>query len=93
MKHRSTAVASQALELALRNKTFTVSELQRSLTNPPSRQTIYRILKQLQKDDWITCDGKTWKPDLKAQMLANTDTDDAKENRGFSLSADDVLNP
>ena len=90
MKHRSTAVASHALELALRGQTFEVRDIQRGLTDPPSRQTIYRVLSQLEEDDWIVCEGKSWQPDLKATMLADVDGEDESDD-GFSLSADDLL--
>ncbi|WP_277543728.1 hypothetical protein [Haloarcula laminariae] len=90
MKHRFTAVASRALELALRGQQFQVTDIQRGLSDPPSRQTIYRVLDQLAEDDWLRCSGKIWHPDIKADMLG--DLDDEEDSRdGFSLSADDVL--
>lgn len=48
MKHRSAAVASAAFRRALRGDPFKVSDLQRALDDPPSRQTIYRVLGQLE---------------------------------------------
>jgi len=90
MTHRSAAVASRAVELALRGKQFTVEDVRRGLDDPPSRQTIYRVLDQLAEDDWLRCSGKIWHPDIKADMLG--DVDDQDDGRdGFSLSADDLL--
>lgn len=90
MTHRSAAVASRAIELALRGERFQVDDVQRGLSNPPSRQTIYRVLDQLDEDDWLTCHGKIWKPDLKASMLGDVDDEDDGRD-GFSLSAEDLL--
>jgi hypothetical protein len=90
MKHRSTAVASEALELALRGKSFQMQDIKRGLSDPPSRQTIYRVLKQLSEDDWIEYEGKLWFPGTKAKLLGDVD-DVEKQSRGFDLSADDLL--
>jgi len=91
MTHRSAAVASRALELALRDQDFTVDDVRRGLSDPPSRQTIYRVLDQLAEDDWVTCSGKIWHPDIKAEMLGDVDDQDDGGREGFSLSADDLL--
>ena len=90
MKHRSTAVASMAIEEALRGKAFQVSDLQRALDDPPSRQTIYRVLNQLADDDWIERDGHTWQPSFKTRLLADID-EDSTQRQGFDLRANDVL--
>jgi len=90
MQHRSTAVASLAFEKALRGESFQVSDLQRGLSDSPSRQTVYRILGQLEADGWIQCEGNTWHPAFKTQLLADVDGDRG-DRRGFDLGADDVL--
>jgi hypothetical protein len=90
MPHRAAAAASRALELALRGKHFQISDIQHGLTEPPSRQTIYRVLTQLEDDEWIQCSGKVWKPDLKATMLGDVD-EGSGEKDGFSLNADELL--
>lgn len=89
MKHRTTAVASRALIRALRNEQIAVSDLQRAVDDPPSRQTIYRVLRQLEAYDWIEQDGNTWRPSYRAQALG--DVDDGEARSGFDLSADDLL--
>jgi len=90
MKHRSTAVASEALELALRGKSFQVEDIKRALSDPPSRQTIYRVLDQLADDDWVECERKLWFPGTKAKLLGDVDEIE-KQSSGFDLSADDLL--
>ena len=90
MSHRATAAASRALELALRGEQFQISDIRHGLTDAPSRQTIYRVLTQLEDDEWIQCTGKVWKPDIKATMLGDVDEDSDGET-GFSLSADELL--
>lgn len=89
MKHRSTAVASVAIEEALRGKPFQVSDVQRAIEDPPSRQTIYRVCRQLEADGWIVADGQTWKPGAKPELLADVEGD--RDSRGFDLRADDIL--
>jgi len=95
MKHRSTAAASRAIELALRSESFRVRDLQRGLpdtADAPSRQTLYRVLKQLADDDWIRRDGHTWRPDIKAEMLAGVDPNpDRDSNEGMSFDVDEFL--
>jgi len=91
MSHRAAAVASRALELSLRGQDFTVDDVRRGLDDPPSRQTIYRVLDQLAEDDWLRCSGKIWHPDIKSDMLGDVDDDQDDRKGGFSLSADDLL--
>jgi len=91
MSHRAGAVASRALELALRGEPFQVTDIQQRLSDAPSRQTIYRVLRQLEADDWIRCEGHTWYPDIKAEGLGGLDEDDRERRRGFSLDAEDLL--
>jgi len=89
MEHRATGVASEALTRALRGEVFAVRDLQRGIEEAPSRQTIYRVLKQLASDGWLEPDGREWRPGPRAELLGDADTD--REQRGFSLSADDLL--
>lgn len=90
MEHRATGVASRALELALRGESFRTKDIQRVLSDPPSRQTCYRVLRQLQSDDWIYHENKTWHPDLKAKGLGSGSDTDRNAGSGFSISADDI---
>jgi len=91
MEHRAAGVASRALELALRGESFQVKDIQRMLSDAPSRQTCYRVLRQLAADDWIYQNGKTWYPDLKAKGLRGDGENDPDDGDGFSISADDVF--
>lgn len=77
MTHRSTKIAAKAVEKSLRGQEFTVSDLARGESDAPSRQTIYRILDQLRTDEWLVCEGDTWKPAVKARMLGSEDNDDS----------------
>ena len=81
--HRSAAVASRAIELALRRKQFTVKDIQRGLSDPPSRQTIYRVLETLQEEDWVENDGKNWEPSIKAQLLSDVDVEKESTTSAF----------
>ena len=85
MTHRSAKIAAKAVEKSLRGQEFTVSELARGETDAPSRQTIYRILDQLREDEWLVCEGDTWKPAVKARMLGS---DDDSEESGRSIELD-----
>ena len=86
MEHRGAAVASRGIELALQRESFTADDVRRGLTDPPSRATVYRVLRQLQEDDWIEQRGNGWHPDVKAQMFGG-----GSGGRGFSLDVDDIL--
>ncbi|MBP1923400.1 DNA-binding IclR family transcriptional regulator [Halorubrum alkaliphilum] len=33
--------------------------------------TVYRVLRQLEADDWIEQRGNSWHPDMKPRMLGN----------------------
>jgi DNA-binding PadR family transcriptional regulator len=66
-----------------------VEDVRRGVDDPPSRQTIYRVLDQLAEDDWLIRDGKYWVPDLKAEMLG--DVDEEPDRGGISFDADDLL--
>jgi len=48
---------------------------------------VYRVLAQLQEDEWIKQRGNCWLPDVKAQMLSGKE----KRESGFSLDMDDIL--
>ncbi|UWG49151.1 hypothetical protein HSRCO_3010 (plasmid) [Halanaeroarchaeum sp. HSR-CO] len=83
MTHRAAAVASRAIELALRRKEFRVTDIQRGLSEPPSRQTIYRVLNQLQEDDWINNQGNLWKPSVKANLLSDIESESQSMSSPF----------
>jgi hypothetical protein len=85
MTHRSAKIAAKAVEKSIRGQEFTVSDLVRGESDAPSRQTIYRILDQLREDEWLVCEGDTWKPSVKAQMLGNGDDDDGTSGRSIDL--------
>ena len=87
MEHRAAAVASRGIELAMQREPFTADDVRRGLADPPSRATVYRVLAQLQEDEWIEQRGNGWHPDVKAQMLSGR----KKRERGFSLDMDDIL--
>jgi len=87
MEHRSAAVASRGIELALSREPFTADDVRRAISDPPSRSTVYRVLAQLEADDWIEQRGNGWHPSVKAQMLSGKE----KRDRGFSLDMDDIL--
>lgn len=70
MTHRAAAVAGRAVELALQKESFTAEDIRRGVSDPPSQSTVYRILRQLQSDDWIEQRGNGWKPGVKTQMLS-----------------------
>lgn len=69
-----------------------MADVQRVLSDPPSRQTVYRVLRQLEADDWIRRDGHTWRPEIKANGLGDVDErQDQDRRRGFDLDAEDLL--
>lgn len=78
MSHRSAAVASRAIELALRKREVHVRDLQREVSDPPSRQTIYRVLRELEGDDWIEQRGNGWVPGMKATLLGDVEASTSK---------------
>jgi len=88
MTHRSTKIAAKAVEKSLRGQEFTVSDLARGENNPPSRQTIYRILDQLRDDEWLVCEGDVWKPAVKPRMLGSDDDGDSAESGGRNIELD-----
>jgi hypothetical protein len=83
MTHRAAAVASRAIELALRRKEFRVRDIQRGASDPPSRQTIYRVLETLQEDDWLENQGKIWKPSVKTQLLSDVEAEQETTSEAF----------
>ena len=100
MTHRGAAVASRAIELSLQRDPFTADDIRRGLADPPSRSTVYRVLRQLEAADWIEQRGNGWHPDLKAQMLGGSgggDVDTDGRDRGdqagggFGLDLDEIL--
>jgi len=90
MEHRGAAVASRGIELALQREPFTADDVRRGLTDPPSRATVYRVLRQLQEDDWIEQRGNGWHPSVKARMLGDG-ADGDRDGSGFGIDLDGVL--
>lgn len=90
MTHRAGAVASRAIELALRGESFTAADIRRGVDDAPSRSTVYRVLDELKADDWIAQRGNGWAPDMKATMLGGGD-DDTNDGAGFEIDTDDLL--
>lgn len=87
MSHRAAAVASRGIELALQREPFTAADIRHGVEKPPSRSTVYRVLHQLEADDWIEQRGNGWHPSVKAQMLSGKE----KRDDHFSLDLDDIL--
>jgi DNA-binding IclR family transcriptional regulator len=85
MTHRAAAVASKAIEYALRDESFTVADVRDEIDDAPSRTTIYRILDELQRDNWIQQRGNGWQPGLKPTNLGNSSSD------VIDLDTDDIL--
>ena len=88
MTHRAAEVSGRAIELALRGQKFQLDDVTRQLSDPPSRQTVYRVLCQLDQDEWIEQRGKHWEPDIKAQGLSGNEE---QKDRGMSFDAEDLL--
>lgn len=78
MKHRTTEIAGTAIELALRGQEFKTNELRKktSESNGASKSTLYRVLKQLEEDEWVHLEGKTWVPGVKARVLSDPGNED-----------------
>jgi len=93
MTHRGAAVASRGIELALRGESFTADDIRRGVDDPPSRSTIYRVLRQLASCDWIEQRGNGWHPSVKAQMLRGSGSNDTKSVRrsSFEIDVKDIL--
>ena len=85
MSHRAAAVASKAIEYALQDESFTVSDIRGEIADAPSRTTIYRILDELATDNWIQQRGNGWQPGLKPTNLGNSSSD------VIDLDTDDIL--
>ena len=86
MTHRSAGAAGRAIELSLRGDSFTVQDIRRGLEDPPSRATIYRVLRQLETDDWIEQRGNGWQPGVKSKMLGSAgDHDNDSSGRSIDL--------
>ena len=73
MTHRSAAVASQAIEFALRDESFTAADIREEIGDAPSRSTVYRVLDELASDGWIQQRGNGWHPGMKPTSLGVTD--------------------
>jgi hypothetical protein len=74
MQHRSAAVASRALKLALTEGAFKASDVRRRFTHPPSEATVTRVLRQLEEDDWLQRekDGSSiWRAGIQARALGD----------------------
>ena len=74
MHHRSAAVASRAIELALREGAFRANDVRRGLDEPPSESTTTRVLRQLEADGWLTREtdrSDIWRAGLQARSLGD----------------------
>lgn len=64
-EHRSAAIASQAIRMALTRRSFHASEVADHVDEPPSDRTVRRVLRQLETDGWLQRDtdgGHLWRP-------------------------------
>lgn len=90
MTHRAAAVASRAIALALRGESFTAEDVRRGVDDPPSRATVYRVLRQLEADEWIEQRGNGWHPDVKARLLGDA-VDGERAGSGFGIDVVEIL--
>ena len=88
VSHRSAAVASRGIELALRGEPFHLDDVRRGVDDAPSQSTINRVLRQLEADEWIEQRGNAWHPDMKATMLGDAGDDSAG---GFEINTEDLI--
>ena len=101
MVHRATAIASFGIELSLQERSFRTSEIVKKYEvkysgqkseKPPSRSTVYRVLCQLEEEDWIEQRGNKWFPNVKSQMLKGEDeSTNNRTNSDFQIEMDDIL--
>ena len=91
MSHRAAAVASRAIELALRDEHFTVTDIRRGVDDAPSRSTVYRVLDELAADDWIAQRGNGWAPGMTATMLGGGDGGNDDSGASFEIDTDELL--
>jgi len=72
MEHRAAAVAGRAIKLAMTEGSFKASDVTQRISDPPSTATVYRVLRQLEQDDWLNrqADGSSiWRAGMQAKML------------------------
>ena len=101
MVHRTTAIASFGIELSLQGRSFHTSEIIKKFEmkysgqkseKPPSRSTVYRVLCQLEEEDWIEQRGNNWFPNVKSQMLEREDESTSNQaSSDFQIEIDDIL--
>lgn len=92
MSHRAASVASRAIELAIRGEHFTTTDIRRGVDDAPSRSTVYRVLDELESDDWIAQRGNGWAPGMTATMLPGGDADtDDDSGASFEIDTDELL--
>jgi len=91
MSHRATAAAGRAIELALRDEHFHLDDVRRDLDDAPAQSTIYRVLQQLESDEWIEQRGNGWAPGMKATMLGGGDDTTDGSGASFEIDTDDLL--
>lgn len=83
--HRSTKIASRAILEAIEFGQFKAPRICRHMTDPPSRQTVTRILRQLESEGWLERDvdrSSIWRAGPIIQSL-NLETSTVR-NRGLN---------
>jgi DNA-binding IclR family transcriptional regulator len=53
VEHRSAQATGRAIRLAIHDGAFKAPDVTECLSTPPSRQTVTRILRQLEDDGWL----------------------------------------
>lgn len=74
--HRSAAVAAQAIELAIREGSFSANKIHNKIGNSPSQSTVTRILQQLESENWLEREAdksSLWRAGTKARFLGDMD--------------------
>lgn len=85
MTHRSAAIAGEAIRLALQNDRFSASDVRAGVEDPPSRQTISRVLAQLEADGWLA------RRDAAPRTWAAGDLAREHGDGGFSIDSGDLF--
>lgn len=73
-EHRSAAVATRAIRLAILEGAFTVVDVRRGVDDPPTERTVRRVLRQLEADGWLqrtSEESPIWRAGRQARMLGD----------------------